>query len=272
MAGSSSTPPRRPQPRGGGASPDHLIGASRLADALAALRRRRAGLAEVLDAARRSSWSAEDLARASTSHVVGDGIGDVPEAPQVPLARDLAAQRRRLKPASRRRRSSSTCARERSAPIQLLHRLGRPRRAVGRPTRTRGSSGTFRETWTLAWEPELSVRPRRAPATGRRWRRAATLVGRARDRRRRLPTPRRLVELALLADLPEARGAACGCWRSRPRHAPDVAELMDALGPLAARCATATSEAPTRARSTVVDEVVVRAVAGLRARPASPRR
>ena len=40
----------------------------------------------------------------------------------------------------------------------LLHRmlaLGVP---WGVPEEGRGTSGTFRETWRLAWEPELSIR------------------------------------------------------------------------------------------------------------------
>ena len=95
------------------ASPDHVIAASRLASTLAALRGRpRAGLAEVLDA---SDAVLGGLPLVLDELVVGDAIGEVPpEAPQVPLAHDLAAAQRaaRLQAGvGRAARSSSTCAR-----------------------------------------------------------------------------------------------------------------------------------------------------------------
>ena len=76
------------------ASPDHLIAASRFADALATIRRRpRSGLAEVLDASSAvlSLAADEAVAKVIDELTVGDAIGDVPaDAPQVPLARDVA--------------------------------------------------------------------------------------------------------------------------------------------------------------------------------------
>src|SRR5690606_36004843 len=70
------------------ASPDHLIGASRLADALAALRGRpRAGLAEVLDSAGAVLAEAgqgpgvgrqPSLAGLLDELTIGDGVGSVP--------------------------------------------------------------------------------------------------------------------------------------------------------------------------------------------------
>ena len=142
------------------ASPDHVIGASRLASSLAALRQRpRPGLAEVLDAAESVLGG---LPLVVDELVVGDAIGSVPDdAPQVPLARDLAAAARtaRLTPEASARVVEldlrTPNGRRRS---HLLHRL----RALGVEWGTleegRGSSGTFRETWELRWEPELSVR------------------------------------------------------------------------------------------------------------------
>ncbi len=81
------------------ASPDHLIAATRVADALAVMRGRpRPGLAEVLDAA---DTVMGGLPLVERKLVVGSAIGSVPDdAPQVPLARDLARRQRaaRLKP------------------------------------------------------------------------------------------------------------------------------------------------------------------------------
>ena len=129
------------------ASPDHLIGASRLADALAALRGRpRSGLAEVLDSASAVlSLSAEEpVARVIDELTIGAAIGDVPpEAPQVPLARDVRAAQKaaRLVPRTERRRLEldlrTPTGLRRS---HLLHRLailgvrlGLPRRGTGEP-------------------------------------------------------------------------------------------------------------------------------------------
>ncbi len=86
--------------RGLSASPDHLIGATRLADSLAAMRGRpRPGLAEVLDAAD-SVMGGLDLVRSEL--VVGDALGSVSvHAPQVPLARDLAKEQKSGAPEAR---------------------------------------------------------------------------------------------------------------------------------------------------------------------------
>ena len=157
---SSSTPPTCCAGRGMAASPDHLIAASRLAGSLAALRDRpRPGLAEVLDA---SDAVLGGLPLVVDELVVGDAVGEVPpDAPQVPLARDLAACQRaaRLKPESAPRtieldlRTPNGLRRS-----HLLHRLTALGVPWGRLQEGRGSSGTFRETWQVAWEPELSVR------------------------------------------------------------------------------------------------------------------
>ena len=78
-------PPRRP---------DHLIAATRTGDGAggAARTARVPGLAEVLDAADAVMAGSAGLALIHRELVVGDAIGEVPDdAPQVPLARDLAA-------------------------------------------------------------------------------------------------------------------------------------------------------------------------------------
>ena len=251
------------------ASPDHVIAASRLASSLAALRERpRAGLAEVLDA---SESVLGGLPLVLDELVVGEAIGEVPpEAPQVPLARDLAAAQRaaRLKPESSTRRIEldlrTANGLRRS---HLLHRLV----ALGVPWGTleegRGSSGTFRETWSLTWEPELSVRVVELAGHGTTVQAAATSrlvelehvldVGRLAD-------AAAAVELALLADLGEALETAVRVLGELAAHAPDVAELMDALGPLAGALRYGDVRG-TDARSlrVVFDELVVRVVAGL---------
>jgi hypothetical protein len=249
------------------ASPDHVIGAARLASSLAALRRRpRAGLAEVLDAAESVLGG---LPIVVDSLVVGDAIGEVPaDAPQVPLARDLAAAARaaRLRPDG----SPSVVELDLRTPngrrrSHLLHRL----RALGVDWGTeqagRGSSGTFRETWALRWEPELSVRLVERAGHGTTVVAAATsvLIERA-VQAERLADAAAAVDLALLAELPDAVAPAVEALGRLAASAPDVAELMDTLGPLASALrygdVRGTDVGGLRA---VFDELVVRVLAGL---------
>ena len=253
--------------RGLPASPDHVIAASRLASSLAALRRRpRPGLAEVLDA---SESVLGGLPLVLDELVVGDAIGEVPpEAPQVPLARDLAACQRgaRLKPESSTRTVEldlrTTNGLRRS---HLLHRLI----ALGVPWGTleegRGSSGTFRETWRLVWEPELSVRVVELAGHGTTVEAAATsrLVEQV-ESAGRLADASAAVERALLAALGDALGPAVRVLGALAARAPDVAELMDALGPLAGALRYGDVRGTDAASLRVVfDELVVRVIAGL---------
>jgi Family of unknown function (DUF5682) len=249
------------------ASPDHLIEASRLATSLSTLRSRpRPGLAEVLDAA---DAVLGGLALVTDELVVGDAIGAVPPgAPQVPLARDLAAAQRaaRLRPDAAARtveldlRTPNGLRRS-----HLLHRLI----ALGVPwgilSEGRGTSGTFRETWQLAWEPELSVRliemaGHGTTVTGA----AASCLAERAAAAERLAEATTTVELALLGDLPGALGPALRALGELAARAPDVAELMDALGPVASALrygdVRGTEAAGLRA---VFDELAVRVVAGL---------
>jgi hypothetical protein len=249
------------------ASPDHLIAASRLADSLAVLRRRpRPGLAEVLDAAESVLGG---LPLVVDELVVGDAIGDVPAgAPQVPLARDLAASQRaaRLTPTADVKvveldlRTPNGLRRS-----HLLHRLTALGIHWGVVEEGRGSSGTFRETWRLAWEPELSVRVVELAGHGTTVEAAATsrLTEQATGSTR-LADVAAAVDLALLADLPEALRPAVRVLGELAARTPDVGELMDALRPLAGalRYGDVRGTDATALR-VVFDELVVRVVAGL---------
>ncbi len=94
--------------------------------------------------------------------VVGNELGSVPEsAPQVPLARDVAKAQKsaRLRPTA----EATVVEVDLRTPTglrksHLLHRLVALGVPWGSVVEGRGSSGTFRETWELQWDPELSVR------------------------------------------------------------------------------------------------------------------
>ena len=181
----------------------HVIEAVRLAETLAVLRGRPlAGLTETLDAVRAVLCEGSDVALELVRErlVVGDALGEVPDAaPAVPLQRDLARLQRslRLKPAAAPRdldldlRKDTDAARSR-----LLHRLRLLGVEWGVPARSSvNSTGTFRESWRLCWQPEFAVRIAEAAQWGTTVEEAA--VNKA------VGTARAAVELAELTGLVE---------------------------------------------------------------------
>lgn len=256
--------------RGMSASPDDLIAATRAATALAALRNRpRPGLAEVLDAADAVMAGASGMTLIHRELIVGDAIGEVPdEAPQVPLARDLAAQQRRvrLKPAATAQTVEldvrTPNGRARSV---LLHRLRALGVHWGSVEEGRGSSGTFRETWLLLWEPELTIRVIELSAHGTTVQAAAThrLLERAASVDA-LADLVALLDMALLADLPDVVQPVVALVEAQAAHDPDVVQVIDTLGPLARALrygdVRGTDASALRA---VFDGLVVRVVAGV---------
>ncbi len=253
--------------RGLAASPDHLIAGTRLAGALAAMRGRpRPGLSEVLDAAD-AVMGGLNLLR--NELIVGDALGLVPAgAPQVPLARDLGKAQRsaRLKPEA----AARTVELDLRKPTglrrsHLLHRLLALGVPWGVPEDGRGSSGTFRETWRVVWEPELSVRLVECSAYGTTVESAATarLVERAAESTG-IADLVGVLEQALLADLPGAVEPSVRRLADRAATDPDVGRLMDAAPPLANALRYGNvrgTDAGSLGR--VFDGIVVRIVAGV---------
>jgi hypothetical protein len=255
--------------RGLSASPDHLIAATRAATALAALRGRpRPGLAEVLDAADTVMAGSSGMSLIERELVVGDAIGEVPDdAPQVPLARDLAAQQRkvRLRPSPDVQTVEldvrSPNARARSVLLHRVRALGVP---WGRVEEGRGSSGTFRETWVLRWEPELTIRLIELSAHGTTVRAAAAhrLVEQSQGASA-LADLVHVLDMALLADLPEVVQPVVAQVQDHAAHDPDVVQIIDTLGPLARALRYGDvrgTDAP--ALREVFDGLVVRVLAG----------
>ena len=253
-------------------SPDHLVAASRLATALAALRGRPvAGLAEVSDAALAvvADGRPGPLALIHDHLVVGDQIGGVPpETPLVPLARDLAAEakRVRLKPEAFERVVELDLRRPRDLErSRLLRRLWLLGVAWGTPAESRRSVGTFRESWCLRWEPELELRLIDAGAYGTTVAAAASRRVRERaDRASGVAELAGLVEAVLLADLVDAVDVLMTLLARRAANDADVEHLMDAVGPLARVVRygdVRATQAP--ALRTVIDGMVSRICAGV---------
>ena len=250
------------------APPASVIDAVRLAETLAAVRGRPlAGLSECTDAARAALAGGHDtiLGLIDRRLVVGGSLGSVPaHTPRVPLAADLAAQQRRLRlrpdpdirPLELDLRRDTDLSRSR-----LLHRLDLLAIPWGVLHEVGRGTGTFREEWILAWDPELEVRVIEASVHGTTVEEAA--AGRAVELAAeavRLGDVTELIERCLLADLPAAVPAAMAALDARAALANDVSELMDAVVPLARALRYGTvrrADAGSLAR--VVDGVVARA-------------
>lgn len=253
------------------ASPDHLIAASRLAQALAVLRNRPTpGLHEVLDAlgAVLGEGGAVPMALVHDELVVGQAIGEVPvDAPMVPLARDLAAQQRRLriKPTASTVRLEldlrTPLGRGRS---HLLHRMRALAVPWGHLDDWRGSSGTFREMWVLNWRPELAVPLVERAAFGTTVQAAAEAYLVERATSAAMAEVVQLLDIALAADLPASVSSlvdALGRWVAA---ATDIGDVIDSLTPLAkaVRYGDVRGSDLTALRE-VFDALVVHVLAGL---------
>ncbi|WP_241386212.1 DUF5682 family protein [Rhodococcus sp. CH91] len=189
----------------------HVIEATRLADTLAALRGRAvAGLDEVVEATRAALCDGDDvlLDLVTRRLVVGEALGSVSDdTPTVPLDTDLQKQSKslRLKRSAEAKNLDLDLRRDIDlARSRLLHRLALLDIDWGTPAESEvRSTGTFRETWTLKWEPESSV----AIVVASRWgttvesAAAARLAERAARPGATLADLTALLERALLADL-----------------------------------------------------------------------
>nr|BFD83132.1 DUF5682 family protein [Streptomyces sp. Xyl84] len=215
----------------------HVIEAVRLAETLAAMRGRPLpGLSETTDAVRAVMGDGSDvpLALVHDRLVVGDVLGEVPEAaPAVPLQRDLTRLQRRLrlKPEALEREVELDLRRETDAArSRLLHRLRLLGVGWGEPAASRGSTGTFRETWRLRWEPELSVRVAEAGVWGTTVSAAATAKAEADAAGTDvLAEVTALAECCLLAGLSDALPVVMRVLADRAALDTDVGHLAQAL-------------------------------------------
>jgi hypothetical protein len=255
------------------AAPASVVEAARLADALAAVRGRPSvGLSELNDATQAVLCEGSDvpLQLVHRRLVVGEALGRVPDAaPMVPLARDLDRLQRslRLKPSA----SESTVVldlrkqsqRDRSVLLHRLRLLGVP---WGTPVDTGRTTGTFKEGWTLAWQPEFVVALVEAGLYGTTVLGAATalVAERARDAAD-LAALGALVEQCFLADLPDALDDVVAALAAQTARQQDVVALLEAIEPLAStRRYGDVREADTSLVADVLATVVARAAVDLR--------
>ncbi|MEU8136258.1 DUF5682 family protein [Streptodolium elevatio] len=250
----------------------HVIEAVRHAEALATLRGRPlAGLDETLEAVRAVMCDGDDapLALVHDDIVVGDRIGTVPDSvPAVPLQRDLNRQQKKLRlgPEAAVRelrldlRKPTDLARSR-----LLTRLDLLDVAWGVPAAGQRGTGTFREEWTLAWQPELAIRVAEAGIWGTTVLAAAT--ARAADlavHASSLGEVTAVAERCLRADLPDALPTVMRVLEDRVALDADVAALAEALPALVRALRYGDVRGTdTAALASVVDGMLLRICVGL---------
>jgi Family of unknown function (DUF5682) len=256
-----------------GVSSAHIIEAVRLAETLAALRGRPlAGLAEVNEATKSVMCDGEDLAAAFVTRdlVVGEALGAVPaDAPPVPLDADLRAQARTLRlkiePLARTLALDLRKDTDRGRSV-FLHRLGILGIDWGAVTAdlVRGA-GTFHETWTLRWRPELAVQVIDAAIWGTTVETAATAkIVSAASSSAALAEVTHAVERVLLAELSGALEPVLSALDASAAADSDVTHLMAAVPALVRAIRYGDVRGTdTAALSAVVGALTVRVCAGL---------
>lgn len=249
----------------------HLIEAVRLAETLAVLRGRpAAGLTELTEATLSVLCEGRDepLGLIARELVVGETLGAVPAGvPTVPLAADLAREAKRLRlPKAATEKQYDLDLRnpndlDRS---KLFHRLGLLGIDWAVDVGSR-STGTFRESWRVAWEPLFEVKLVEAAVWGTTVSSAATArVLDTAEQTESLGSLTVLVERCLTADLADAVDPLIARLQNRAALDTDIADLATALPPLA-NILRYGDVRGTRADglTTVVDGIAVRIAIGL---------
>ena len=246
----------------------HIIEATRLAETLSALRGRGLpGLGEVTEAVRSVMCDGNDtlVGFVNAELVVGEQLGAVPAgAPLVPLEADLQATAKTLRLSFQAVEKELTLDlrkdfdRRRSA---LLHRLAILGIAWGQPRHEAGT-GTFKEAWTLSWDPGFAVAIVEASGLG------TTVVSAAARKLSQqtdsVATVSAAIEQALVADLGQTLTLLLSALDARAAAEGDIVALMTSLPPLARAARYGTVRGTDTSELTAVAEsILVRACAGL---------
>jgi hypothetical protein len=222
------------------ASSASVIEAVRLADALASMRDVASpGLRELREAIQtvlcHGNGAPMQLIRSKLE--IGEKLGEVPEgADAVPLQRDLAAEQKRLrlKPTAEIKEVSLDLRKSNDLDrSKLLHRLCALGIAWGERARGKRSTGTFRETWTIQWKPELHIELIEANLWGNTVKGAASAKFGAEAKKAELDDLTVLLDAAILSDLPDAVQTLLSELQDRAAVSSDVLKMMKAVGPLA---------------------------------------
>lgn len=211
----------------------HVIEGVRLANSLAALRGRpMPGLPEVQEATLAVLCEGSDLALKLVTReaIVGERLGEVSDdVPRTPFDADLVATARRL------RLKQDAVAKELNLDLRKETDRGRSRflrrlRILdigwGTPYGQAGT-GTFREVWSIEWQPDLAV----AVVDASRWGNTVESAAAARllNDTDTLAGVTRGVNQALVAELPTAMPELLRLLDERAAAETDVARLLEAL-------------------------------------------
>ncbi|WP_299490129.1 DUF5682 family protein [Acaryochloris sp. IP29b_bin.137] len=253
------------------ASSASVIESVRLANSLAALRDcPTPGLPELNEAAQTVLCFGEELPLQLIHEqlIISDRMGQVPDdTPMVPLQVDLQRWQKklRLKPQV----TSKELALDLRKPndllrSHLLHRLNLLGIPWGRSTYSRGK-GTFKEAWTLEWQPEFEIALIEAGQWGNTIEAATTAYTYdLAENAAHLPELTELLDKVLLADLAEAITKLMTRLQAEAAVASDVVHLMSALPPLAQILRYRdVRQTDTKVVAHVVDGLVTRICIGL---------
>ncbi|MBY0444563.1 MAG: hypothetical protein K2Q15_05070 [Burkholderiales bacterium] len=221
------------------ASSASVIETVRLAEALAAMRDLpMAGLCELQEAmlAVLCHGEAAPLALIRQRLEIGEQLGQVPaSAVAAPLQRDLEKQQKSLRlKAEVASKLVELDLREETGRVRsrLLHQLNILDVNWGDLHADRNRTGTFRESWQLQWQPEMAVALISASRYGNRIAEAASSKLCERANHADLPALTLLLDVAVLANLPEAVSKLLLLVQNQAALANDVTHLMQALPPL----------------------------------------
>ncbi|ESY69252.1 MULTISPECIES: DUF5682 family protein [Mesorhizobium] len=218
-----------------------LIEAERLARTLAVIRDRpKPGFEELRDAAIAALFNGEAVlwALVEAELLLGADVGEIPpDTPLAPLIEDLQRNQKvaRLKPEALERELSVDLRSESGLfRSTLLHRLNMLGVHWGKLTDSGRSRGTFRERWTLSWEPEYAVRLVENLVHGPTIEKAANgrliqMIGAATS----LDALAGLVQGAITANLSEASIAGLAALEERAAHSSECLEILASVPPLA---------------------------------------
>ena len=218
----------------------HVIEGVRLAEMLATLRERpRAGLHELTEATQSVLCNGEDtqLQLIHRELIVSNRLGRVPhDAPKVPLQLDLEKLQKKLRlpplPDPKEYQLDLREANDLARSI-LLHRLSLLGIEWG-VAGTISGKGTFKELWTLTWQPELTIRVIEMGAWGNTVEEAASkyVISTATEIST-LPSLAKMLQKTIPAELPGAAEKLMERLDHLAAVSSDILQLMEALPSLA---------------------------------------
>jgi len=258
------------------ASSAHIIEAVRLADSLAALRNLSvAGISELREAAIAilCEGEATPLQLIEEKLIIGDKMGEVPEEiPVVPLQQDL---NKSIKSARLTKEKNAFGKVEKKLDLRkaanlsashLLHRLN----ILAIPWGTllensQHTKGSFKEEWSLEWDPDFAIRIIEAGMWGNTVYEAATnYIFENKDKQDTLAGLTKLIEAALNADLKEVIVSLTDELTNQSALTKDIFNLMDALPTLVNIIRYGSSrQINLNSVVTVIDQIIPRICIGL---------